>query len=829
MSHGALKAKVEGSLLTDRDELALEALDGISGGAVTVSRPKEASDEANIDSAIGAAPEFEHTGSVQAGGATQVTSYSATASGSASVGHTDEGKLGDVVVTSKYTIGAQATATAGPTGVSAGVTVGGGVSTTIDAGKGVQVEIATAATGKAGVDIGIENNGLKGSAGAKIGIESTVEQRYESGTFGDGAKVKQSAYASAEISAEAGVDGKLGLDGTKFKTLNSAGAAYRAGASVEVGNEEASGKVEGGVISPGAFSQGFSGGAGFSDGKLSLEFGGEIAVGIAGVSFNIGFDVQLLDNTHTVGSEEEIKAVEDGLKSIPSVAQAELNRAWLNVLSTASDKADGAVKEAENRLSNAQNVVDNYNKQVEARADDFENKLKDILERKEALQSREASADTAQQLKRVTETENQLRAEIAKWEASMETPEQVKRRESLRTELIIQEKRADLFQDVANALAAREKSAQPTVEPGVNAQIELSKANDAWLKSKAEHDIQKEHLDNETKMLDEKKDSINKELENIARDREEFARKMQAHPNENFQKNIAHLDALEAKLEARLPELAKEQAVIDQRIEAVEEKQDAAEDKYDALREKYGLATGFVAKAAKAEFEMIKADHSLHTVKAEYDIIKERVDSRIKELDNDKLNISKEMQMVERERAEIARKMQQYPNENFQGRIAHLDAVEAKIEARLPEIEKERTVVTERLDAVTDAFAVAQEQHDAVKQKMTQIHPIWSIEADIAEAQEMAQQIREKMQSSRNATPLELGLMQVSLEAAMLMETSLKGQADHLRSIQKSFDSMTENLQAEYTRLTEVVTDKGAITRAADAIVSVADDIGDWF
>ncbi|WP_232302757.1 hypothetical protein, partial [Elstera litoralis] len=73
-----------------------------------------------------------------------------------------------------------------------------------------------------------------------------------------------------------------------------------------------------------------------------------------------------------------------------------------------------------------------------------------------------------------------------------------------------------------------------------------------------------------------------------------------------------------------------------------------------------------------------------------------------------------------------------------------------------------------------------------------------------------------------DATPLERGLMEASLEASQLMERLLSGNADQLKSMQKSFDEITANLQTEYARLTEVVTDKGVLS-------TVADEISSWF
>ncbi|KJV08229.1 hypothetical protein VZ95_19125 [Elstera litoralis] len=64
--------------------------------------------------------------------------------------------------------------------------------------------------------------------------------------------------------------------------------------------------------------------------------------------------------------------------------------------------------------------------------------------------------------------------------------------------------------------------------------------------------------------------------------------------------------------------------------------------------------------------------------------------------------------------------------------------------------------------------------------------------------------------------------MEASLEASQLMERLLSGNADQLKSMQKSFDEITANLQTEYARLTEVVTDKGVLS-------TVADEISSWF
>ena len=85
------------------------------------------------------------------------------------------------------------------------------------------------------------------------------------------------------------------------------------------------------------------------------------------------------------------------------------------------------------------------------------------------------------------------------------------------------------------------------------------------------------------------------------------------------------------------------------------------------------------------------------------------------------------------------------------------------------------------------------------------------------------------MADKKDATPLERGLMEASLEASQLMERLLSGNADQLKSMQKSFDEVTANLQTEYARLTEVVTDKGVLSHVAGGFKSAADEISSWF
>ncbi|KJV08376.1 hypothetical protein VZ95_18200 [Elstera litoralis] len=442
MAKRDLKTTSQNLFLVDESELPVEILDRIAGGIVGVSKPKEESKEANIGAATDAAPEFQHTGTTQASASAGVVNGTATASAGASAGHTQQGTLGDVIVTNKYTISAAANATASPTGVGAGATVGAGVSTTFDLGKNVEIETATTISGKVGVAVGVENGSLKGTVGAKAGVESSVEQRYTSDTFGDGAKVKQTAYAKAEISAEAGAEGTLGAGGAKMKTVTTAGAAYRAGVTAEVGNDTATSKVSAGVISPGAFSQGVTGGATYDGGKLKLEIGGEIAIGIAGASLKLDLGLQLFDNTHTVGSDKEIKDVETAIKTIAASAGGMLTDTLQRDLAQDAAEAKQVAQRATLGRSDAQRSADQYNQQVEKRADEMEDKLKEVLELKAKVAAQPASQKNADQLKNLAVEEKEVRNKIGQWQKEMESPEEVKKRSQIQNNLIIQEKKS---------------------------------------------------------------------------------------------------------------------------------------------------------------------------------------------------------------------------------------------------------------------------------------------------------------------------------------------------------------------------------------------------
>ncbi|WP_395828469.1 hypothetical protein [Elstera sp.] len=697
MAKSARKALPQPHLLSEADELPIEVLDGIAGGAVGISKPKEESKEADIGDAIDAAPQFEHTGETAAGASAGVSKGTATASAGASAGHTEQGNLGDVIVTNKYTISAQAGATASATGAGAGATVGAGMSTTLDVGKGVEIEIATQATAKAGVAVGVENATLKGTAGVQAGIETGVEQRYESGQFGDGAKVKQSSYAKAEITAEAGAEGTIGAEGVKYKTMNGVGAAYRAGADVEVGNETASSKVEAGIISPGAFTQGMSGGAGYDSGKLSLEIGGEVAIGIAGFSFNVGLDLQLFDDTHTVGSEEEIKAVEAQLASIAAQTGPQLTNAWHKGLAEDATAATHQANHAQQDLDQIKQRVNDYNANVEKRADDLEDKLSDILERKQTLSALPANQADPREVQRLGEKEAQIRQEIDRFEDRMEGADEVRQREKLQHELIVKEKKADLFQDVAEAIQNRME----------------------------------------------------------------------------FVKN-----------------------------------------------------TDFTKAALAAQLNLHRAEQAAHGAAHEYQEEKKGVDNRVRDAEFTEQKISEDLQRLTQDRQKIS---QEYSGADLQKRLEHLDERENHLERKLSEVAHISEKLTDRLEKFEERNTTAQAELALVKEQATRLHPIWSLEADVAKAREMTEEIKKTIETTKDATRLERDLMMVSLEAAQLFERLLFDNAQQLKNMTASFDIMTAHLQAEHARLTEVVTDKGVLTQVGDAFEDFGSEVSSWF
>ncbi|WP_232302793.1 hypothetical protein [Elstera litoralis] len=219
---------------------------------------------------------------------------------------------------------------------------------------------------------------------------------------------------------------------------------------------------------------------------------------------------------------------------------------------------------------------------------------------------------------------------------------------------------------------------------------------------------------------------------------------------------------------------------------------------------------------------MTKAENALETKEREYQLKMQSLANFDKEFSKVENQVNKELKEIAADRDSLLLEMKKGSNPRLENILKDMNTREDRIEARLTQMEERKASIPSVLEQLDAQRAEAREEFAAVKQQMTRLHPIWALEADFAQAREMSDQIRKTMADKKDATPLERGLMEASLEASQLMERLLSGNADQLKSMQKSFDEITANLQTEYARLTEVVTDKGVLS-------TVADEISSWF
>ena len=236
--------------------------------------------------------------------------------------------------------------------------------------------------------------------------------------------------------------------------------------------------------------------------------------------------------------------------------------------------------------------------------------------------------------------------------------------------------------------------------------------------------------------------------------------------------------------------------------------------------------TDFTKAALAAQLNLVRAEQAAHGAAHEYQEEKKGVDNRVRDAEFTEQKISEDLQRLTQDRQKIS---QEYSGADLQKRLEHLDERENHLERKLSEVAHISEKLTDRLEKFEERNIAAQAELALVKEQATRLHPIWSLEADVAKAREMTEEIKKTIETRTDATRLERDLMMVSLEAAQFFERLLFDNAQQLKNMTASFDILTAHLQAEHARLTEVVTDKGILTRVGDAFEDVGDEISSWF
>lgn len=575
-------------LLSDEEALSDEQLAGVAGGFISAQKPTENADPnaAHYDNALAAAPDFNHTGSTQANADASNHDGTVKAGAGASVGTTVQEQMGDVIVTSKYTVGAQAQAFAGPTGAGAGATVGAGVSTHFDLGRGVEVEIKTEATAKAGVAVGISGRNLVGQAGAEAGFTTGVEQKYTSDTFGDGARFSEKAHAEACIKAEAGAEASVGANGAKMAYGAEAGASYKAGVECELGNETAAAKVEGGIISPGSVAAAMSGGVGYSEGKLSLNFAGELACGLVGAQFGINLDVQLFDNTHTVGTPEEIAQVEAVFSQWAGDKDAMLTQQWRDDLAADVHTADTALNGANKSLSEIQKQVDGYNADIAKEAEALNHSLMEAKSMRAHAQAMPESAQRTQLMETATKAEGDALKGIHDWQARMDDPKEVAHRTEMANKLDEAKNRVQIFHDISDAMHERLNVANSTsfLTAMTVAENTMQLADSRLTEFQSKNANAHRDHDDAIQKLDQTESREARHLAELQAELAHIRADAQAQPGVNFADKLSSTTQAIAEIQANLTHMAEQRAAADQKLLKSDAELAAVQLQYDSVK-----------------------------------------------------------------------------------------------------------------------------------------------------------------------------------------------------------------------------------------------------
>jgi len=315
----------ESTTLADPKD-SLKAYPGFSPpkfGALPEEKPESAKDwyvppthDVGTNILDNAEPYVEVPGDVDAKATSGVHNGTAYAAAGASVGTSLTQKAGSWTQTISVGAAASAHAYAGSDGVGAGAAFMAGVMLETDFGGGERVIQKAGVEGHAAAALGFSGLGVSGAAGADVKFFSMVRAESNTDLFA-GADLDANAQAEAEIGAEADANASMGLDRMGSGFGAGAGAAYSAGVDGKLNTSIGSAGGGAKVISPGAVGVQGDINAGFSDGKFRFEASGEVSALLAGAGFNINLEVNVLDNTHTRGSAQEIqKALGDMVEHI---------------------------------------------------------------------------------------------------------------------------------------------------------------------------------------------------------------------------------------------------------------------------------------------------------------------------------------------------------------------------------------------------------------------------------------------------------------------------------------------------------------------------------
>lgn len=451
-----------GSGAASTDALA-SRMTGIAASISVESKdePEDGKYEGSTDAVARHAPEFQNTGRTEVLLGTTTENGTTRSVAGITLGATEISDAGNgVTMTTKYTVAAIAQAYVTQTSAGAGAMVGSGVSASFDLGRGVTFESSAETVAKAGVGAGIVGSNLVVEGGVSAEVSATAAISAVSEALDDtGTTARGDTSVSAGATAVASGEGSIGANGISGDYGAGVGFYAKAEGEAELGNAAAGMTIGGGAITPGSVAAGISGGATVEDGKLTLSFGSEFAFLVGGVSVSFSLDLQLIDGTDTVGTAEEISAVEQEALARARLYDQSLTEEWRRTLTEDAAAADREVAQTSGRVSEALVAIEQYDEGVKTAVASFAETQARIDLGRETWGNEPDPVKRAEVLAMLEQDEADLRARVAQWEERMSAPEEAARRETMFGDLQAAQGKLDVLQGFADGVRERLKVA----------------------------------------------------------------------------------------------------------------------------------------------------------------------------------------------------------------------------------------------------------------------------------------------------------------------------------------------------------------------------------
>ncbi|KUF08755.1 hypothetical protein [Pseudoponticoccus marisrubri] len=254
-------------------------------------------------------------------------------------------------IKSEYAAGVETALRLDSSGAAIGFGLSASIATEMAVGSGVTVSATTETALSAGAEIMIDNG-----IGAELAAEASAAVAWEVSRqtdLGNGASLDSSGGVEAFMGAKGEAEGYVGDKGAKFGFDGTAGAEYTAETKQTLEASQLTATGEASVSSSGTVGMAMSAEATYEDGALTLGAGGGVDALLAGAALGGSVSIQFEDKYGTVGSAEEIRAVQSQLAHFDSAADLDedLTETWREELRDqakfAQHAADRATEEVE--------------------------------------------------------------------------------------------------------------------------------------------------------------------------------------------------------------------------------------------------------------------------------------------------------------------------------------------------------------------------------------------------------------------------------------------------------------------------------------------------